>query len=172
MNSVYTREQYLALVDRLYGAIPGLALSTDIIVGFPGETEADFEQTMDVVRRSRFDQAFTFIYSPREGTPAAEMNGAVPREVTQARFDRLVELVHASALEKARELVDTVQPVLFEGASKRDQGVLTGRSPGNKVVHVAVPEGTDAARFEGRILPVRIHGAQTWFLSGTLGTNL
>jgi len=172
MNRVYTQAEYLALVDRLYAAIPNLALSTDIIVGFPGETEDDFEDTMSVLRHARFDQAFTFIYSPREGTPAATMSDAVPREVTQERFDRLVELVHASALEKTRDLVGTVQPVLFEGPSKRDADVLTGRSPGNKVVHVTVPEGSCADEFAGRILPVRIDEAQTWFLSGTLGTNL
>ena len=100
MNRVYTRESYLALVERLYERIPDLALSTDVIVGFPGESEADFEDTLDVVRRSRFDQAFTFIYSPREGTPAATMSSPVPRDVIQARFDRLVELVHSSALDK------------------------------------------------------------------------
>jgi len=172
MNRVYTQREYLALVDRLYEAIPHLALSTDIIVGFPGETEADFDATMAVVRHARFDQAFTFIYSPREGTPAATMDGSVPREVTQERFDRLVELVHACALEKSRGLVGTIQPVLFEGASKRDESVLTGRSPGNKVVHVALPEHATAEHYAGRILPVAIGEAQTWFLSGTLGTNL
>jgi len=172
MNRVYTRESYVALVARLYEAIPGLALSTDVIVGFPGETEADFEDTIDVVREARFDQAFTFIYSPRDGTPAASMTPAVPRDVTQERFDRLVELVHRSALQKGRALEGTVQEVLFEGGSKRDSDVLTGRTPGNKVVHVAVPEGETAALYAGRILPVRIDEAQTWFLAGTLGTNL
>ncbi len=172
MNRVYTREDYLALVGRLYDAIPGLALSTDIIVGFPGETEADFEDTMDVVRAARYDQAFTFIYSPREGTPAASMDDAVPRDVTQVRFDRLVEVVQRSALEKNRELVGTVQEVLFEGPSKRDPRVLTGRTPGNKVAHVLVPEGLSTHDYAGRILPVTIDEAQTWFLSGQLGTNL
>jgi len=172
MNRVYTRESYLALVDRLYQAIPDLALSTDVIVGFPGETEADFADTMDVVTRARFDQAFTFIYSAREGTPAATMEPAVPRTVIQERFDRLVELVHRSALEKSLALVGTRQLVLFEGASKRDPLVLTGRSPGNKVVHVALPAGRSADEFAGRVLDVTIDEAQTWFLSGSLGTNL
>lgn len=171
MNRVYSRTDYLALIDRLYEAIPDLALSTDIIVGFPGETEEDFEATLDVIRRGRFDQAFTFIYSPRDGTPAATMEGAVPRKITQERFDRLVELVHSSALEKSRQLVGTEQPVLFEGPSKRDEKVLTGRSPGNKVVHVSLPDGADAQDYAGRILPVHIDEAQTWFLLGTLGTN-
>jgi len=172
MNRVYTRESYLSLVERLYHAIPGLALSTDIIVGFPGETEADFEDTLDIVRHGRFDQAFTFIYSPREGTPAASMSPSVPRDVTQQRFDRLVELVHRSALKKGRALVGSFQEVLFEGSSKRDSEVLTGRTPGNKVVHVDVPDGETAEAYAGRILTVRIDEAQTWFLTGTLGTNL
>ncbi len=99
------------------------------------------------------------------------MSSPVPRDVIQARFDRLVELVHSSALENARALVGTVQPVLFEGASKRDTHVLTGRSPGNKVVHVALAEGCSADEFAGRILDVHIDEAQTWFLTGSLGTN-
>jgi len=127
---------------------------------------------MDVVRTARFDQAFTFIYSPRAGTPAAEMGDPVPRDVTQVRFDRLVELVHSSALAKGRELVGTEQDVLFEGPSKRDESMLTGRTPGNKVVHVPVPAGQASCEYAGRILPVTILEAQTWFLSGTLGTNL
>jgi tRNA-2-methylthio-N6-dimethylallyladenosine synthase len=171
MNRGYTQASYLELVDRLYATIPELALSTDVIVGFPSESAADFEATLDVVRHSHFDQAFTFIYSPREGTPAASMEGAVPREVTQERFDRLVEMVHASALANSRALLGTVQEVLFEGASKRDPQVLTGRTPGNKVVHVVLPETHTAEQFAGRILPVTIDDAQTWFLSGTLGTN-
>jgi len=172
MNRVYTKESYLELVESLYAAIPGLALSTDVIVGFPGETEEDFEDTMDVVRTARFDQAFTFIYSPREGTPAASMGDPVPREITQVRFDRLVELVHSSALAKNRALVGTEQEVLFEGPSKRDARVLTGRTPGNKVVHVPVPEGLEPLDYAGRFAPVTIVEAQTWFLTGTLGTNL
>jgi tRNA-2-methylthio-N6-dimethylallyladenosine synthase len=168
---VYTREQYLELVERLRTAIPRLALSTDIIVGFPGETEDDFLQTMDVVERGGFDQAFTFIYSPRTGTPAASMDGAVDRAVVQERFDRLVELVHRSALANNRLLVGTVTDVLFEGPSKRDPGILTGRTPGNKVVHVPVPAKESAQSYAGRILTVTIEEAQTWFLSARLGTN-
>lgn len=172
MNRGYTKEHYLSLVEALSEAVPRIALSTDIIVGFPGETEEDFEQTVDVVRRARYDQAFTFIYSPREGTPAATMPGAVPRDIVQDRFDRLVGLVHASALEKNLALVGTTQEVLFEGPSKRDSAMLTGRTPSNKVVHVPVPAGDAAARHAGRIVPVRIDEAQTWFLTGAMGTNL
>lgn len=168
MNRGYTKESYLALADRLLARIPGLSLSTDIIVGFPGETDEDFEHTMDVVRHARFTQAFTFIYSPREGTPAATMEPQVDRAVTQERFDRLVELVQRNALEGSGGYVDTVQEVLVEGASKRDAGILTGRTPTNKVVHTTVPDGRSAAEYAGRFVRVHITEAQTWFLSGDL----
>jgi tRNA-2-methylthio-N6-dimethylallyladenosine synthase len=168
MNRVYTKAAYLDLASRLYSAIPGLALSTDVIVGFPGESEQDFEETLEVVRASRFSQAFTFIYSPREGTPAASMDDQVPREVAQERFDRLVEIVHRSAFESNRPLVGSVQTVLLQGVSKRDDAVLSGRTPTNKVVHVPVPDGLDATSFAGSIVPVLIKDAQTWFLTGEL----
>ena len=145
MNRTYTREGYLALVDRLRSAIPDLALSTDIIVGFPGETDADFEDTLDVVRATRYSQAFTFIYSPREGTPAASMSDQVPRGIVQPRFDRLVELVQQSAYQSNLPLVGTTQPVLIEGTSKRDVSVLMGRTPTNRVVHAPRP-GAQAPR--------------------------
>ncbi|MDZ4179100.1 MAG: tRNA (N6-isopentenyl adenosine(37)-C2)-methylthiotransferase MiaB, partial [Coriobacteriia bacterium] len=115
MNRRYTAESYLATIEKLYAAMPDLALSTDIIVGFPGETVADFEATLDVVRAARYDQAFTFIYSPREGTPAATMPDQVPREISQLRFDRLVEIVHASAQSKNTALLGTVQRALIVG---------------------------------------------------------
>jgi tRNA-2-methylthio-N6-dimethylallyladenosine synthase len=163
MNRSYTQADYLALVDKLYAAMPDLALTTDLIVGFPGETEEDFEATMFAAQASRYDAAFTVIYSPRAGTPAATMPGQVPKDVVQPRFDRLVAEVQSSALEKNLPLVGTVQRVLFEGVSKRDPGVLTGRTGTNKVVHVRSDE--DMA---GRYADVRIEDAQTWFLLGTL----
>ena len=141
-------------------------------MGFPGETDVDFEDTLDVMRAGRFDQAFTFIYSPREGTPAASMAKRVPREVAQERFDRLVEIVQSSALENSTSYVGTTQPVLFEGVSKRDDAMLSGRAPSNRMVHVRVPEGHHFTEYTGRILDVEIEEAQTWFLSGSLvGTN-
>lgn len=169
MNRVYTKRDYLDLVDRLYARIPHLSLSTDIIVGFPGETEVDFEHTLEVMRHGRFSQAFTFIYSPRQGTPAAEMGEQVDRDAVQVRFDRLVELVHGSALASNRALVGTVQQVLVQGASKRDDRVLTGRTPSNKVVHLQVPEHRAAEEFAGRFVDVTILDAQTWFLTGEAG---
>ena len=172
MNRKYTQADYLSLVARIKAAVPHIAISTDIIVGFPGETEADFEGTMEVVRAVGYDQAFTFIYSPREGTPAARMGGQVPREVSQERFDRLVELVQSSALENSLTLVGTVQPVLVEGISKRDDTMLSGRTATNKMVHAPLPEGRSADEFTGRIVDVTIDHAQTWFLSGQLaGTD-
>ena len=168
MNRHYTQESYLALVERLYDAMPDLALTTDVIVGFPGETEADFEQTMRTVDAARYDAAFTFIYSPREGTPAAAMTDQVPRDKTQPRFDRLVSAIQASALAKNMPLIGTVQRVLLEGPSKRDERVLTGRTGGNKVVHVPLPEGAAAASLAGTLVDVHIDDAQTWFCMGTL----
>jgi len=163
MNRSYTQADYLTLVSRLYQAIPDLALTTDVIVGFPGETEADFDETMDVVRAASYDAAFTFIYSPRAGTPAATMPGQVPRDVVQPRFARLVSEIQSSAHAKNVPLVGTVQRVLFEGTSKRDPGVLMGRTGGNKVVHVR--SGADLA---GRFADVLVDDAQTWFLLGSL----
>jgi tRNA-2-methylthio-N6-dimethylallyladenosine synthase len=168
MNRHYTQGSYLRLVERLYEAMPDLALTTDLIVGFPGEGDADFEETMRVVERARYDAAFTFIYSPRKGTPAAEMDGQVAREVVQPRFDRLVAAIQASALAKNLPIVSTVQTVLLEGPSKRDPNVLMGRTGGNKVVHVPLPEGATADRLAGTLVEVRIDDAQTWFCMGTL----
>jgi len=173
MNRHYTQAGYLALVERIRAAVPGIALSTDVIVGFPGETDDDFEATMDVVSQVGFDQAFTFIYSPRDGTPAASMPDRVGRDVAQVRFDRLVDVVQASALENSISSVGTTQPVLVEGTSKRDANMLAGRTPTNKMVHAPLPAGCAIADFEGRIVDVRINQAQTWFLTGRLaGTDL
>jgi tRNA-2-methylthio-N6-dimethylallyladenosine synthase len=137
-------------------------------VGFPGESEEDFSSTLSLMCDVGYDQAFTFIYSPREGTPAATMTDQIPRHVAQERFDRLVEVVHASALRASTEYVGTVQEVLVEGASKRDNRMLSGRTPTYRVVHARVPEGHDAHEYEGHRVRVRITEAQTWFLNGTL----
>lgn len=168
MNRHYTQASYLALVERLRGAVPDIALTTDLIVGFPGETEQDFDETMEVVAHAGYDQAFTFIYSPRAGTPAAKMADQVPKDVIQPRFDRLVTAIQASALDANQSLLGTEQRVLIEGVSKRDAGMLTGRTTHNKVVHVPVPTGADATGLAGTFVTVRIEDAQTWFLMGTL----
>ncbi|MGV8082601.1 MAG: tRNA (N6-isopentenyl adenosine(37)-C2)-methylthiotransferase MiaB [Coriobacteriia bacterium] len=168
MNRRYTIAHYLDRVEALRRAIPSIALSTDIIVGFPGETAEDFEATLAIARLCRYDQAFTFIYSPREGTPAARMEGQVPREVSQERFDRLIEVVQESALGRNLPLVGTRQPVLVEGVSRRNDAVLAGRTPTNKMVHCPLPEGCSEHDFAGRIVDVEIEQAQTWFLAGRL----
>ncbi len=168
MNRHYTADHYLGLVEQLREAVPGIALSTDVIVGFPGETDADFEDTMRVVEAARYDQAFTFIYSPRDGTPAAAMSDLVPRELAQTRFDRLVESVHRSVLANNLPFVGSFQQVLVEGASKRNATVLTGRTPTAKVVHTPVPQGRTAEEFAGQFVSVRVDEAQTWFLAGSI----
>ncbi len=168
MNRHYTAGSYLALVDRLYTAMPDLALTTDLIVGFPGEQEDDFAGTMQLVEAARYDQAFTFIYSPREGTPAATMADQVPHDVIQERFDRLVAAIQSSALAKNLPLVDTMQRVLVEGASKRDPRMLLGRTGGNKVVHAPCPPELRPSGLAGRFVDVEVQEAQTWFLLGSL----
>lgn len=166
MNRTYDREQYLALVDEVRGAIPNIALSTDLIVGFPGETEGDFEDTLTLVEKVGYAQTFTFIYSKRAGTPAAEMPDDTPREVIQRRFDRLVEVVQSSAYHANQADLEKDVDVLFESLSKRDEAMLTGRSPKNQTVHVPLPTGVSPDVFVGRILPVHIDEARTWYLRG------
>lgn len=166
MNRKYTREQYLDLVRRVRDRIPDIALTTDIIVGFPGETEEDFEQTVSLVDEAKFAQAFTFIYSKRAGTPAAEIDDPTPREVIQDRFDRLVKHVETTAFDYNQRALDTVVPMLIEGTSKKDDGVLQGKSPWNQTVHCPVPAGHDPRDLIGKVLEVRVDTARTWYLSG------
>ena len=168
MNRKYTREGYLDLVSRLRDARPGLALSTDIIVGFPGETEEDFEDTLSLVREAAFSSAFTFIYSRRPGTPAAEIPDDTPREVIQARFDRLAELVAEQAHEANQADLGTLSRVLVEGHSKRDDDVMVGHSEKNQTVHFSLPEGASPEDLVGSIVDVRVEEARTWYLRGTV----
>ncbi len=135
MNRRYDKAHYLALVDKLRAAMPDLALTTDIIVGFPGETEEDFMETMDVVRKARFDSAFTFLYSKRTGTPAAVMEEQIPQEIAKERFDRLLREVQKIAAEKSAALTGLTLPVLAEQINEQDQSLLTGRLGNNSVVH-------------------------------------
>lgn len=168
MNRRYTREHYLERIAKLREACPDVALSTDIIVGFPGETEEDFQATYDLVKEVGYHQVFTFIYSPREGTPAAKMPQDTPHEVIQERFDRLVALVQENAFEANQaELGQTVE-VLVEGVSKRDDSILTGRSPKNQTVHAKIPEGKTSDDYKGRRVEVAVTEAKTWYLRGEL----
>lgn len=166
MNRKYTREQYLDLVQRVRDRIPNIALTTDIIVGFPGETEEDFEQTVTLVDEARFAQAFTFIYSKRDGTPAAKIDDPTPRTVIQERFDRLVRHVEKTAYDFNQGSLNTTVPMLIEGTSKKNAGVLQGKSPWNQTVHCPVPAGADPAALIGKVLDVHIDTARTWYLSG------
>jgi len=140
MRRSYRQERYLGIIDRVRQAMPEAAITTDIIVGFPGETEEDFEQTMEVVRQARFASAFTFQYSKRAGTPAASMPGQVPREVVQDRYERLVALVNDIAWEANRELVGgTVEVLIAKGEGRKDADTarLSGRARDNRLVHVS-----------------------------------
>ncbi|MEY8461186.1 tRNA (N6-isopentenyl adenosine(37)-C2)-methylthiotransferase MiaB [Eggerthellaceae bacterium 24-137] len=168
MNRRYTREHYLGLIEKLRAVVPDIALSTDIIVGFPGETEEDFMDTYRLVEEVGYSQVFTFIYSKREGTPAAEMEDETPREVIQERFDRLVDLVQRKAFEANQGERGTTVPVLIEGTSKRNGSILAGKSPKNQTVHAPVPNGRNVADLIGSIIPVHIDEARTWYLSGTV----
>ena len=135
MNRHYTKEQYLTLAEHLRAEIPDLALTTDIIVGFPGETEEDFQETLDVVRKVRYDSAFTFIYSKRTGTPAAAMENQVPEDVVKERFNRLLTLVQEISKEQSLRVADQTLPVLVESVNEQDASLVTGRLSNNLLVH-------------------------------------
>ena len=135
MNRRYTKEQYLDLVDRIRAKVPDISLTTDIIVGFPGETEEDFLETLDVVRRVRYDSAFTFQYSRRTGTPAAAMEDQIPADVVKDRFDRLLAEVQEISREVTARHLHTVQEVLVESINEQDASLVTGRMSNNTLVH-------------------------------------
>ncbi len=135
MNRHYTKESYLDLVDRIRKAVPDISLTTDIIVGFPGETEEDFLETMDVVKRVGYDSAFTFLYSKRTGTPAATMDNQVEEEIAKERFDRLLKEIQASSEKNAGRELHTVQKILVEEINPQDPALLTGRLSNNLLVH-------------------------------------
>ena len=160
MRRTYTRDRYLRLVSQLREAIPDLALGTDVIVGFPGETEDDFRETLDVVEEVGYDSAFTFVYSPRSGTEAAQMTDQVPEEVKRDRMERLVEVVQRIAAARNAARVGLVEEVLVEGPSRTDQALLRGRTRRNTTVNFAGPGEP------GELVPVRIEGATSTTLRG------
>ena len=135
MNRKYTKEQYLALVDKIKKEIPDISLTTDIMVGFPGETEEDFEETMDVVRKVRYDAAYTFIYSKRTGTPAAAMEDQVPEDVVKVRFQRLLDEIQKISAEITKEDEGSIKEVLVEEKNTQTEGLVTGRLANNLLVH-------------------------------------
>ncbi|MCL5291449.1 MAG: tRNA (N6-isopentenyl adenosine(37)-C2)-methylthiotransferase MiaB [Actinobacteria bacterium] len=161
MNRRYAKEDYLRIVEKVYATLPEIALTTDIMVGFPDETEEDFKETLDVVERARFDYAFTFIYSPREGTPAAKMGDLVPHEVKADRFERLLKVQNRISLEKNAALVGRVIQAFVEGPSKRGNGTLTARTRTNKVINFS--GGKELIHGMVNIL---IEEARTHFLMG------
>lgn len=161
MNRRYTKEQYLDLAERIKKAVPGISLTTDIIVGFPGETDEDFEETMDVVRRVGFDSAFTFIYSKRTGTPAAAMEDQVPEAIVKERFDRLLKEVQDISAEVCGRDVRTVQEVLVEEVNDHAPGLMTGRLSNNTVVHFP----GDASMI-GRLVPVYLQESKGFYYMG------
>ena len=160
MHRGYTAERFLDKLEMMRSVVPDLASSTDVIVGFPGETEADFEATMQTMAAARFDSAFMFQFSPRPGTPAASMPEQVPAEVVQERFDRLVAMQNAITFERNGDRVGMVEEVMVEGPSKRDDAVATTRTRGNRILHV--PGNFEA----GSIFDVRVTRAAPHYLEG------
>jgi tRNA-2-methylthio-N6-dimethylallyladenosine synthase len=161
MRRTYSRERYLALVESLRSAIPDLALTTDVIVGFPGETDGDFEATLEVVEDVRYDSAFTFVFSPRQGTEAAGMGDQVPEELKQERVERLIEVVQRIAAERNRERLGRTEQVLVEGPSRTDPSLLRGKTRRNTTVNFS------GAAQPGELVDVRVEGATSTTLKGT-----
>ena len=161
MRRTYDRDRYLRLVERLRARIPDLAITTDLIAGFPGESEADFAETLEVVDEVGYDGAFTFVYSPRRGTEAAAMPDQVPEEVKRERVDRLIELVQRRALDRNRERIRRVEEVLVEGPSRTDHALLRGRTRRNTTVNFA------GRGVPGELVDVRIEDATSTTLRGT-----
>lgn len=163
MNRSYTKEDYLNLVKRLRQSLPHIAITTDIIVGFPGEEEEDFEETLDLCRRVRFDSAFTFLYSIRKDTPAERFSDQIPEEIKHQRFNRLVETINQITAEKNKAYKGKVALVLTEGVSKNDPGMLTGRTDCNRLVNFS-----GSKQLIGSLVPVKITEAKTFSLTGSV----
>lgn len=163
MNRRYTKEQYLELTEKIRKAVPGISLTTDIIVGFPGETEQDFQETLDLVRKVRYDSAFTFIYSRRTGTPAASMEDQVPEDVVKDRFQRLLKEVQDIASEVCAVHEGTTQEALVESLSEHDPSMVTGRLSNNLLVHF--PGGEELI---GKLVPVYLKECKGFYYLGEL----
>ncbi len=163
MNRKYTKEQYLALVDKMKNTIPNLTLSTDIIVGFPGETDEEFEDTLDVVKQVKFEQVYMFIYSRRVGTPGDKMDNQIPEEIKHKRFNKLKKLVESQIEENNQKYVGTLQKVLVEGQSKNNPNMLSGRTDSNKVV---IFEGS--LDLIEKIVDMEIVSEHMWYLKGKI----
>ena len=164
MNRNYTKEQYLELVDKMRKKIPDLSLSTDIIVGFPGETDEEFEDTLDVVRKVNFEQIFMFIYSPRIGTIAASKENQIPEEVKHTRFDKLKELYDSQVEANNEKYIGKTYKMLIEGVSKNDENMFTGRTDTNKVVVFEPKEGFEIGDF----VEIKITENHKWYFKGEI----
>ena len=163
MNRRYDKEKYLALVEKIKKAIPDIGLTTDIIVGFPGETEEDFLETMDVVKKVRYDSAFTFIYSKRTGTPAAAMENQIPEDIVKDRFDRLLKEVQTISQEMTARFEGTVQEVLVEDINDHNADLVTGRMSNNHLVHFP----GDASMI-GKIVKVHLDECKGFYYIGSI----
>lgn len=163
MNRKYTKEQYLKLVEKMKKVVPDIVFSTDIIVGFPGETEEDFEDTLDVVKKVHFEQVFMFIYSRRVGTPGDRMENQIPEKIKHKRFDSLKALVESQIEENNNKYIGTTQKVLVEGVSKTNKEMLTARTDTNKVV---VFEGNK--ELIGDMIDLKIISEHMWYLKGII----
>ena len=167
MNRRYTKEHYLRLVEKIKAAVPDISLTTDIIVGFPGETEEDFQETLDVVRKVRYDSAFTFIYSKRTGTPAAVLEEQVPEEIVKDRFDRLLKEVQSISAEVCSVHTKTVQRVLVESVNDHDDSLVTGRMSNNLLVHF--PGEKDLV---GKLVDVRLDTCKGFYYLGEMVASI
>ena len=163
MNRRYDREKYIDIINKLKLACPDIAITTDIIVGFPGETEEEFEDTLSLVEYVKYDSAFTFIYSPREGTPAAGFSDQIPYDIKHERFERLNEVVNKYSLEKNERLSDKTVKVLIDGSSRKVDESYSGRTDGFKLVNVS--SGRDIT---GQLVDVRITECKTFSIDGVL----
>ena len=164
MNRRYSKEQYLELVDKMKKEIPDVKFSTDIIVGFPGEKEADFEDTLDVVKNVVFEQVYMFIYSRRKGTPADTMEDQVEEKIKHKRFDRLKALIESQIKENNEKYVGTIQKVFVEGKSKTNKDIFTGRTESNKVVNFECVDDS----LVGKIVDIKIISEHMWYLKGKI----
>ncbi|MED9924943.1 MAG: tRNA (N6-isopentenyl adenosine(37)-C2)-methylthiotransferase MiaB [Clostridia bacterium] len=163
MNRKYTKEQYLNLVEKMKSKIPNLTLSTDIIVGFPGETDEEFEDTLEVVEKVRFEQVYMFIYSRRVGTPGDKMQNQIPEDIKHKRFDKLKALVESQIEENNKKYIGTTQKILVEGESKNNSNMLSGRTESNKVV---IFEGSK--ELIDKIINIKIISQHMWYLKGEI----
>ena len=181
MNRKYTQERYLSIAKQARAKIPGLTLSTDLIVGFPGETEDDFAETLKVMKQVRYDSAFTFQFSPRKGTPAAKMDEQVPADVVKERFQRMVDLQNSHSLASNEKLVGTSMEVLIEGSSSTDSQILSGRTSCNRLINFNVPDlrllpdhvldesgQMIGSKLEGKLAYVKLTKAKTFSMLGEM----